>query len=129
MQSLCQTAKGINVEEKTISKRTRSKKEDPEKGASVSGDAEIHTETKKKRKTNIQSIQTKEAKEPQECKENENVQDADIVQETEEVKEHPEQEDRQISQEKKEERPEVEGILEIQEEKSMDRSVHIVSFN
>lgn len=116
MQSLCQTAKGINVEEKTISKRTRSKKEDPEKGASVSGDAEIHTETKKKRKTNIQSIQTKEAKEPQECKENENVQDADIVQETEEVKEHPEQEDRQISQEKKEERPEVEGILEIQEE-------------
>lgn len=104
------------MEEKTISKRTRSKKEDPEKEASVSGDAEIHTETKKKRKTNTQSIQTKEAKEPQECKENENVQDADIVQETEEVKEHPEQEDRQIGQEKKEERPEVEGILEIQEE-------------
>ena len=104
------------MEEKTISKRTRSKKEDPEKEASVSGDAEVHTETKKKRKTNTQSIQTKEAKEPQECKENENVQDADIVQETEEVKEHPEQEDRQISQEKKEERPEVEGILEIQEE-------------
>ena len=44
------------------------------------------------------------------------MQDADIVQETEEVKEHPEQEDRQIGQEKKEERPEVEGILEIQEE-------------
>lgn len=104
------------MEEKKISKRTRSKKEDPEKEASVSGDAEIHTETKKKRKTNTQSVQTKEAKEPQECKENENVQDADIVQETEEVKEHPEQEDRQISQEKKEERPEVEGILEIQEE-------------
>lgn len=104
------------MEEKTISKRTRSKKEDPEKEASVSGDAEVHTETKKKRKTNTQSIQTKEAKEPQECKENENVQDADIVQETEEVKEHPEQEDRQIGQEKKEERPEVEGILEIQEE-------------
>ncbi len=76
MQSLCLTAKGINVEEKTNSKRMRSKKEESEKTTPAGNAAESNT---------LQQ-------------------------------EQQEQSQQQPNHEPKEERPEVEGILEIQEE-------------
>lgn len=79
MQSLCLTAKGINVEEKTNSKRMRSKKEESKKTAPAGNAAE-----------------------------------SNILQQ--EQQEQQEQSQQQPNHEPKEERPEVEGILEIQEE-------------